>query len=115
MSLVETVIGIKTQHLSFEESMIFRMAKHNLIKFNEKNYEAWTNIVITRYRLKSRSNTLTPVIPIEYLEGNSLCMDGSKIETLGFTYTHPLITAELIKEILRDYIRKGNLPNINLL
>jgi len=53
---------------------------------------------------------LTPYLDEELIKENSTCIDGSKIEKLGFQYDYPAPNVGLLKEVLDDYVAKGYFP-----
>jgi len=53
---------------------------------------------------------LTPYLDEELIKENSISVDGSAIEKLGFTYDYPAPNAELLKEVMADYVAKGYFP-----
>ena len=46
----------------------------------------------------------------ELLYNNSLSVDGSKIESTGFKYTHPLVTPDSLREVVQEYIAQKLFP-----
>eukprot|EP01123_Difflugia_compressa_P011185 TRINITY_DN438_c0_g1_i1.p1 TRINITY_DN438_c0_g1~~TRINITY_DN438_c0_g1_i1.p1 ORF type:complete len:410 (-),score=95.25 TRINITY_DN438_c0_g1_i1:246-1361(-) len=53
---------------------------------------------------------LTPYLDEELIKDNSIYIDGSAIEKLGFVYDYPVPTVPLLKEVLVDYVTKGYFP-----
>jgi len=53
---------------------------------------------------------LTPYLDEELLRDNSTSIDGSSIEKLGFVYDYPAPNAELLKQVMTDYVAKGFFP-----
>jgi nucleoside-diphosphate-sugar epimerase len=53
---------------------------------------------------------LTPYLDEELVKENSISVDGSAIEKIGFVYDYPHPTPELLKEVLLDYVAKGFFP-----
>ena len=46
---------------------------------------------------------LTPYLDKELLYNHGLCLDGSALMDKGFEYTHPVMTKELLQEMMGDY------------
>jgi hypothetical protein len=46
----------------------------------------------------------------ELIKDNSISIDGTHIEKLGFSYDYPAPNAALLKEVLEDYVAKGYFP-----
>jgi nucleoside-diphosphate-sugar epimerase len=53
---------------------------------------------------------LTPYLDEELLRENSISVDGSAIEKLGFKYEYPAPNAQLLKEVMQDFVQKGFFP-----
>ncbi|KAI0483358.1 hypothetical protein GGR56DRAFT_663845 [Xylariaceae sp. FL0804] len=54
----------------------------------------------------TRPGPLTPFMEKELLKDTDLSMDGARLETvLGFQYTKPTITTELVEEVIESYKR----------
>eukprot|EP00999_Lentomonas_sp_LEN2_P002748 NODE_619_length_1323_cov_113.327759_g580_i0.p1 GENE.NODE_619_length_1323_cov_113.327759_g580_i0~~NODE_619_length_1323_cov_113.327759_g580_i0.p1 ORF type:complete len:400 (+),score=111.75 NODE_619_length_1323_cov_113.327759_g580_i0:109-1200(+) len=97
-----TMYGIKT---GYQGSIISNFAKLNLESvtedINDKHLQPWSDLC----KSKGITNTpLTPYLDKELLYNNSLSVNGSKIEKTGFTYDHPEVTLDSLKEILQSYI-----------
>ena len=55
---------------------------------------------------------LTPYIDAELLAHNHLAADGRAIESTGFTYSVPHLTAVSLKEQIDVYIAQGLFPRL---
>jgi len=53
---------------------------------------------------------LTPYLDEELIKENSISVDGTAIEKLGFVYDYPVPNAELLKQVMEDYVAKGVFP-----
>jgi len=53
---------------------------------------------------------LTPYLDEELLRENSTSVEGSAIEKLGFKYDYPEPNAELLREVMNDFVKKGFFP-----
>jgi len=104
--LLEKVFGIKT---GFYGAILSNLAKMDIKataeEANDKHLKPWSEVC----KKAGIVNTpLTPYIDPELLYNNSLSVDGSAIESIGFKYEHPEITEALIREQI-DYFVKQNL------
>jgi nucleoside-diphosphate-sugar epimerase len=107
--LLRSIFNIQT---GFQGTIISNLARLNMTdvteEINEKHLEPWSAIC-KRYDV---TNTpLTPYLDQELLLNNSLCVDGSKIEQdLGFQYEKPIMTEQLLREIIDNFIEVGAFP-----
>jgi len=53
---------------------------------------------------------LTPYLDEELIKENATAVDGTAITKLGFSYAHPHVTAECLREVMHDFIKKGHFP-----
>jgi len=53
---------------------------------------------------------LTPYLDEELLYKCETHINGSGIESTGFSYNFPNFTAELLLEVINDFIAKGHFP-----
>lgn len=110
-SISDLVCQIFQIEYDFFGSVISNMARLNMTGMvedsNDKHLAPWSE-ACTR---DSISNTpLSPYLDQELLYNNNLHIDGSKIEKLGFTYEHPKITVDSLKEVVDDYVTLGVFP-----
>jgi len=108
--ILEPIFGIKT---GFFGSMISQAAKLKLKmvteEINDKHLKPWSDLCKENNILNT---PLTPYIDQELLYNNSLSVDGSAVESLGFTYKHPQMTEELIREQIKYYVDQNLFPQI---
>merc|ERR1711976_888575 len=93
--LLEPIFGIKT---GFFGTVISSAAKLKLKavteEINDKHLKPWSDLC----KKEGILNTpLTPYIDQELLYNNSLSINGSAVESLGFTYKHPQVTEDLLR------------------
>jgi len=62
------------------------------------------------HKYEIHDTPLTPYLDEELVKENSISVDGSAIEKIGFVYDYPHPTPELLKEVLLDYVAKGFFP-----
>jgi len=53
---------------------------------------------------------LTPYLDEELIKEVNIAVDGTAITKLGFKYDHPVVTADSLKEVMHDFIKKGAFP-----
>lgn len=54
---------------------------------------------------------LNPYLDQELLYHKHLYLDGSKLEATGFTFIHPEVTKDALKEVIDDYVSMGLFPH----
>jgi len=95
----------------FFGTIISNMAKLHMSdtveEVNEKHLAPWSeacsagNIVNT---------PLSPYLDKELLYNNHMHIDGSAIESIGFSYTKPDLTLADLREVVDDYVKEGIWP-----
>jgi nucleoside-diphosphate-sugar epimerase len=108
--LLEPIFGIKT---GFFGALISNAAKLKLKavteEINDKHLKPWSDLC----KQEGIINTpLTPYIDQELLYNNSLSVNGSAVESLGFTYKYPNVTEELIREQIKYYVDQNLFPTV---
>lgn len=102
-NIIGEVFGIET---GFQGSLISTFAKLNLDSVvddvNDEVLGPWAGLLedagITR------PGPLTPFMEKELLKDTDLSMDGSRLEqVVGFTYEKPVISKELVEEVIESY------------
>jgi len=53
---------------------------------------------------------LTPYLDEELIKEAAIAIDGTAITKIGFKYDHPNVTAESLREVMNDFIKKGFFP-----
>ncbi|EDQ91442.1 uncharacterized protein MONBRDRAFT_15331 [Monosiga brevicollis MX1] len=106
--LLAQLFGIE---VGFVGSTLSNMARLNMSAVvetsNEKHMEPWSRMCVDA----DIGNTpLTPYLDKELLYNNSLAVDGSKIEALGFEYKHPAPTLDLLRDAVEAEIELKNFP-----
>ncbi|KCV71501.1 hypothetical protein H696_02445 [Fonticula alba] len=108
-SLVCKIFGIKS---SYHGSIVSNLAKLNLDSAteegNEKHLQPWSELCKAE---QITSTPLSPYLDKELLSNNALSIDGSLIcKELGFSYSHPVVTEELLRDVLRLAIETRLFP-----
>jgi len=108
-ALLEKVYGIETQFLGpVKMAAASAMGAKYLVGYiNDTHLKPFSDAM---KKYKVMDTPLTPYLDEELIKDTATYVDGSKIETLGFKYTYPNVTAELLKEVLNDYVVKGIFP-----
>jgi len=106
--LIEKVFKIETGFLG---SMMSNLAKVNFKgvteEVNDKHLKPWSELC----KGASIVNTpLTPYLDQEVLYNNSLSVEGSAVEEIGFKYDHPDVTEALIREQIDYFIAQKLFP-----
>jgi len=108
--ILEKIFGIET---GFIGSMVSNLAKVNMKgvteDVNDKHLKPWSELC----KNASIVNTpLTPYLDQELLYNNSLSVDGSAIEALGFAYTNPKLTEALVRDQINYFVSQKLFPPI---
>jgi len=107
--LLESIFGIKTDYMGTMKSKLATAVAMKVVAetANEKHLKPWSDLC----KAKGITNTpLTPYLDEELLYNNSYCVDGSKITTTGFTYKHPKMTEDHLKQVRDYFITLGYFP-----
>jgi len=107
--LLEQIFGIKTAFLNpIKMSMASSMGTKFLVGFaNDEHLKPFSD-ACKKYGIND--SPLTPYLDEELIKEVNVAIDGSAILKLGFTYDFPKPTAELLKEVLQDFVKKGAFP-----
>lgn len=108
--ILSKIFGIETGFLG---SIVSNLAK---LKFeevtgevNDKHLKPWSDLT----KAAGIVNTpLTPYLDQELLYNNSLSVDGSAIESIGFVYDNPKVTEALIREQIDYFVKQNLFPKI---
>jgi len=109
--ILESLFGIKTDVLGAIKS---EAAKHldkasMTSDINGEHAPTWSKMT------KEAGLDYTPISPWldeEAVLNNHLSVDGSSIESTGFSYDHPQMTEELVKQQLEDAVAMGWFPRL---
>jgi len=107
---IKAIFGIET---GFQGTMISSFAKLNLDSVtedvNDKHLQPWSELC----KAGGISNTpLTPYLDKELLKDNALSINGSKIEKdLNFQYRHPVMTQELVQDVIDQFVENNIWPS----
>jgi len=107
--LLEQLYGIKTGFMGQIKSGIASKMSMKMVTeiANDKHLKPWSDLTKEN---KIADTPLTPYLDEELLLDHSLSIDGSAITKLGFKYDYPKVTADLLKEVIKDFEVKGYFP-----
>jgi len=107
--LLESIFGIKTGFMGTIKSKLATSVAMKTVAetANEKHLKPWSDLC----KAKGITNTpLTPYLDEELLYNNAYSVDGKKITTLGFSYKHPELKEETLRETIKGFIALGYFP-----
>jgi len=105
---LEAIFKIKTGFLGGVVSNMAKLNMKNITEeINDKHLKPWSELC----KKEGINNTpLTPYLDQELLYNNALSIDGSKIESTGFSYDHPNLTEQLLREQVAYFVDQGLFP-----
>jgi len=106
---LENIFKIKTGYLGGMVSNMARVSMQSVTEsINDKHLRPWSELC----KQSGINNTpLTPYLDQELLYNNPLSVDGSKIESTGFTYDHPLLTEQALREQVNYFVEQNLFPS----
>lgn len=109
-AILEPLFGIKTGFLGNMKSKVATSVAMKTVAetANDKHLKPWSDLCKEN---KISTTPLTPYLDEELLYDNPLTVDGSAIKETGFTYQHPKVTSDLVKESLQYHIKNGAFPS----
>jgi nucleoside-diphosphate-sugar epimerase len=107
--ILEEIYGIRTNFLNtIKMSAASAMGTKFLVGFaNDQHLKPFSD-ACKRYEIAD--TPLTPYLDEELIKETPTAVDGTKITQLGFTYDYPRVTADLCREVLDDFVKKGYFP-----
>ncbi|KXS16630.1 NAD(P)-binding protein [Gonapodya prolifera JEL478] len=105
---IRSIFGITT---GYQGTIISSFAKLNLDSVtedvNDMHLQPWADLC----KAGGVANTpLSPYLDRELLKDNELYVDGGKIESTGFKYTHPTVTEASLREVIDGFVEVGVWP-----
>eukprot|EP00762_Andalucia_godoyi_P004476 ANDGO_08189.mRNA.1 Uncharacterized protein PB2B2.11 len=99
--LIEEIFAIKTGFVGSIKSNLARLNFQSIVEdANDTHMQPWSDMC----KEKAIANTpLSPFIDKELLYNNPLSVDGSAIESTGFSYEVPKITKDLLVESIKYF------------
>jgi nucleoside-diphosphate-sugar epimerase len=107
--LLESIFGIKTSFMGTVKSKLATAIAMKTVAetANEKHLKPWSDLC----KSKNINNTpLTPYLDEELLYNNAYSVDGTKITKLGFSYKHPELKEETLRETILGFVSLGFFP-----
>jgi len=107
--LLEQIFGIKTAFLNtIMMAGASSMGTKFLVGFaNDEHLKPFSD-ACKKYGIND--TPLTPYLDEELIKDIPTAVDGTAITKLGFTYNYPKVTAESLRAVVEDYIKKGSFP-----
>lgn len=107
-NLLDALYGIKHEYFGTIISNLAKLKMKDATEdANEQHMEPWAEMC---QAAEIVNTPLSPYLDQELLYNNSLSVDGSKIESLGFSYEQPEPTLENIRPIVEQYIEMKLFP-----
>jgi nucleoside-diphosphate-sugar epimerase len=109
--LFQKIFGIKTGSINFAQSEASKLlSTENLLsEINSEIGLVWIKLLEEH---KIDYSPLSPYLFSEALSNNSMSIDGSNLEKIGFKYEYPVITEDIIRDQLKYYIEQNWFPKI---
>ncbi|PRP88665.1 NAD-dependent epimerase/dehydratase family protein [Planoprotostelium fungivorum] len=107
--LLEVIFGIKTDFMGNIKSKLATAVAMKTVAdtANSNHLGPWSTLC----KEQGITNTpLTPYLDEELLYSNSLSVDGTKITATGFTYQHPKMSEQDLREVLAYFQNLGYFP-----
>jgi len=107
--LLEQIFGIKTCFLnSLKMTAASSMGTKFLVGYaNDEHLKPFSD-ACKKYGI--HDTPLTPYLDEELIKEINIAVDGSAITSLGFSYDHKTVTADSLREVVQDFIKKGYFP-----
>jgi hypothetical protein len=108
-TLLEEIYGIKTGFLGQAKSTLASTIGMDSLTdtVNDKHLKPWGDLCKDRGVVDT---PLTPYLDEELLYKCDLHVNGSHVESTGFSYNHPEVNADSLREVVRDFVAKGYFP-----
>ncbi|GLD92701.1 hypothetical protein PINS_up001280 [Pythium insidiosum] len=109
-ALLEEIFKIRTGFIGKLVSNLARVRMSDVVdEANDKHMKPWSDLCAEH----GINNTpLSPYIDKELLQHNHLFIDGSKIESTGFSYAHPTVDMAELRRVVEAMIAQGIFPPI---
>jgi len=106
---LESIFSITTSFLGKTKSSLAKALgmKQLTDMVNDKHLKPWSDLCKSKGILDT---PLTPYLDEELLYKCETFINGNHIESIGFQYNFPNLTAELLTEVINDNIAKGHFP-----
>jgi nucleoside-diphosphate-sugar epimerase len=109
-ALLENIFHISTGFLGTMLSNLAKIRLQDVVDTaNEKHLQPWTEM-LRQHAI--HASPLTPYISSELLAHNQLFVNGEAIEATGFSYAHPILTEDALRESVYMAIEQRIFPPI---
>jgi len=107
--LLEQIFGIKTCFLNaLKMAGASAMGTAFLVSYaNDEHLKPFSD-ACKKYGILD--TPLTPYLDEELIKESAIAIDGTLITKLGFKYDYPKVTADSLREVLQDFVKKGAFP-----
>jgi nucleoside-diphosphate-sugar epimerase len=107
--LLEQIFGIKTSFLNaIMMAGASKMGTKFLVGFaNDEHLKPFSD-ACKKYGIND--TPLTPYLDEELIKEFATAVDGTAITKIGFKYDIPKVTADSLREVVNDFVKKGNFP-----
>jgi len=107
--LLEQIFGIKTSFLNaLKMAGASSMGTKFLVSYaNDEHLKPFSD-ACKKYEILD--TPLTPYLDEELIKEVNIAVDGTAITKIGFTYDYPKVTADALREVVQDFIKKGYFP-----
>jgi len=106
---LESIFKIKTGFMGTMVSNVAKVSMRTVTEeINDKHLKPWSELCKNE---EITNSPLTPYLDQELLYNNPLSVDGSKIESTGFTYDYPNLTEALLREQVAYFVDLGLFPS----
>eukprot|EP00053_Salpingoeca_punica_P007018 m.65000 g.65000 ORF g.65000 m.65000 type:complete len:366 (+) comp13961_c0_seq2:365-1462(+) len=101
-TIVAALFNIKFDYVGTIVSNLARLSMADTTEtVNEKHMQPWAEMCS---QAGIANTPLSPFLDQELLYNNSLSVDGTKVESLGFTYSHPEPTVDDLRAVVQSYV-----------
>lgn len=110
--LLKEMFDVSVEYLNdFSATMCYvKINTNSAIKdINEKHMKPWSEICAIN---NIQSTPLSPYLYRDDLCIDDICLNADKLKSVGFKFTHPIITKELLEEVVNDFKSMGLFPLI---
>lgn len=112
-AILEDIYGIKTGYFGTIMSQLASLNMDLAAKTaNDNHMNPWSDMTL---KAEIKFTPLSPFLDKELLYNNPCFIDGSAIESIGFKYTQPDLTKDLINEEIQYFVDQKIFPKVDKL
>mmetsp|Transcript_49847 Transcript_49847/g.128253 ORF Transcript_49847/g.128253 Transcript_49847/m.128253 type:complete len:365 (-) Transcript_49847:279-1373(-) len=106
-NMLKEIFGIEVGYYGSVLSNLAKLKwKDAVEEANDKHMEPWAEMC----KEAGIQQVLTPYINEELLYEHHMSVSSAKLEAAGFQFSHPNVTADLIKQVINEYVEEGIFP-----